>query len=87
MLYLLRRAFACASMQTETLLVTLLLPYRPISAFTSLLHHPSNLHLTTVQHLPFLEPTLWTIQANCARAFRSGTNVIMVGSQQGYDAY
>ena len=54
MLKTLRRALACAIIQTEPLLVTLLLPERPKSAFTSLLSHPSVLHLTTVQNLSFL---------------------------------
>ena len=37
-----------ALIQDETLLVTLLLPDLPTSAFTSWLSHPSILHLTTV---------------------------------------
>ena len=46
MLKTLRWALACVSIQTEPLLVTLLLPKRPKSAFTSLLSHPSVLHRT-----------------------------------------
>ena len=53
----LRWALACASIQTEPLPVTLLLPERPKSAFTSLLSHPSVLHLTIVQNMSFLDPT------------------------------
>ena len=41
MLKTLRWALACTSIQTEPLLVTLLLPERPKSAFTSLLSQPS----------------------------------------------
>ena len=57
MLKTLRWALACASTQTEPLLVTMLLPERRKSAFTSLLSHPSILHLTTVQNIAFLDPT------------------------------
>ena len=52
----LRWALACASIQTEPLLITLLLSERPKSAFTNLLSHPSVLHLTTVQDIAFLNP-------------------------------
>ena len=87
MLKTLRWALACASIQTEPLLVTLLLPERPKSAFTSLLSHPSVLHLTTVQNIAFLDPTSWTGQADHTRTFRSGTDIILVGNQKGYDNY
>ena len=60
MLKTLRWALACASIQTEPLLVTLLLPERPKSAFTSLLSQPSVLHLTTVQNITSLNPTSWS---------------------------
>ena len=33
----------------------------------------------------FLDPTFWTGQAGCARACESGTDIIVVGDQQGYD--
>ena len=87
MLKTLRWALACASIQTEPLLVTLLLPTRPKSAFTSLLSHTSVLHLTTVQNIAFLDPTSWTGQADHTRTFRSGTDIILVGNQKGYDQY
>ena len=87
MLKTLRWVLAYASIQTEPLLVTLLLPERPTSAFTSLLSHPSVLHLTTVQNISFLNPTLWTGQADHTRTFRSDTDVILVGNQKGYDTY
>ena len=83
----LRWALACASIQTEPLLVTLLLPECPKSAFTSLLSHHSVLHLTTVHNISFLNPTSWTGQADHTRTFRSGTDVILVGNQKGYDTY
>ena len=82
-----RWALACASMQAEPLLVTPLLPERRKSAFTSLLSHPSILHLTTVQNIAFLDPTSWTGEADQIRPFRSGQDVILVGTQKGYDTY
>ena len=87
MLKTLRWALACASIQTEPLLVTLLLPIRLKSAFTSLLSHPSVLHLTTAQNIAFLDPTSWTGQADHTRTLRSGTDIILVGNQKGYDTY
>ena len=78
---------ACASIQTDPLLVTLQSPKRRKSAFTSLLSHPSVLHLTTVWNIAFLDPTSWTGQADHTRTLRSGTVVILVGNQKGYETY
>ena len=49
----------------QPLPVTMLLPNRPRSAFTSLLKHPSDLQLTTVQHEEYLAPITWTGQLAC----------------------
>ena len=87
MLKTLRWALAFASNQTEPLLATLLLPDRPKPAFTSLLSHPSVLHVTTSQNTTFLDPTSWTGQADLTRTLRSGTDIILVGNQKGYDTY
>ena len=87
MLKILQWPLACASIQTEPLLVTLLLPERAKSAFTSLLSHSSVLHLTTVQNKSFLNPKSWTSQADDTRTWRSGTDVVLVGDQKGYDTY
>ena len=63
MLEILRWALACASIQTEPLIATLLLPNGLNSAFTSL-------HLTTVQNMSLLNPTSWTGQSDQTKTFR-----------------
>ena len=59
----------------------------PKSCNRKLLSHPSVLRLTTVQHIFFLEPTLWTGQAGRAGTFKSGMDIILVGNHKGYNKY